>query len=128
MLSIRRKSKSSSVAAAVFAESQSEGFTRGWEMADGGWAIKPTSPVCPPPSAIPVSSIHAESLRQSHQPLPSTARGQPGRVVRMGTRGARGGEVHGQADPAEHRLRRLPLVSRHGARVVRDRKSTRLNF
>ena len=27
-----------------------------------------------------------------------------------------------QADPAEHRLRRLPLVPRHGARVVRGRR------
>src|SRR6266540_3796494 len=53
------------------------------------------------------------------QPLPPPARSQPGRLVTVGARSARTSEAGGQADPALDRLRGLPLVPRHGPRIVR---------
>ena len=43
----------------------------------------------------------------------------------MGTRGARARAGRAQADPAQHRLRGVSLVPRHGARVVRGRGDRR---
>ena len=51
--------------------------------------------------------------------LPAAACRQPGALAPLGAGGAGGGERGKQADPALYRLRRLPLVPRHGARVVR---------
>ena len=55
------------------------------------------------------------------QPLSPAAQGQPRPLVGLGARGAGRGQAHRQADPALGRLRRLPLVPRHGARELRGR-------
>ncbi len=47
--------------------------------------------------------------------------GQPGRLVPLGRRGLRPGQGGGQAHPALRRLLGLPLVPRHGPRVLRGR-------
>ena len=60
-------------------------------------------------------------LAERDQPLPAPARRQPGRLVPVGRGGARPRARRGPADPALDRLRRLPLVPRDGARVVRGR-------
>ena len=52
-------------------------------------------------------------------PVPPPAQGQPRRLVPVGRRGARPRPRGGQADPRLDRLRRLPLVPRDGARVLR---------
>ena len=62
----------------------------------------------------------AERAQPRPQPLPPPAPGQPGRVARVVGRDAGAGEAGGQADPALGRLRRLPLVPRHGARELRE--------
>ena len=46
---------------------------------------------------------------------------QPGGLVSVGRRGLRQGARREQADLPQHRLLDLPLVPRHGARVVRER-------
>src|SRR5215207_11402490 len=51
--------------------------------------------------------------------LPPPARGEPGRLVSVGRGGARPRARGAEADPGLDRLRRLPLVPRDGARVVR---------
>ena len=75
--------------------------------------------------AAPACSIRAapdaEPPRSRGVAVPPAARAQPGRLVPVGARGARAGEARGQADPPLHRLLRLPLVPRDGARVVRGR-------
>ena len=70
---------------------------------------------------VRVPSGHAQSPRRGDQPVPAPARQQPGRLVPVGSRRARPGEAPRPADLPEHRLRGLPLVPRHGTRVVRAR-------
>src|SRR5688572_18221453 len=60
-----------------------------------------------------------EQARKRNQSLSAAAQGQPGRLVPLGSGGARARPPRGSPDPAEHRLRRLSLVPRDGARVVR---------
>ena len=55
------------------------------------------------------------------QPLSAPAQGQPRALAGVGAGGAGRGQAHGQAHPALGRLRRLPLVPRHGARELRGR-------
>ncbi len=62
-----------------------------------------------------------EPIGQGNEPLPAAARGQSRALVCLGTGGVRGGARERQAGAAVHRLLRLPLVSRHGTRVVRGR-------
>ena len=75
-----------------------------------------------PEYASDVASSGREPARGRDQPLPAPARRQPGRLVPVGRGGARARPRRGQADPALDRLRRLPLVPRDGARVVRERR------
>ena len=67
----------------------------------------------------------AEPTRERDQSLPAAARAQPGRLVPVGRRGAAQGRGRGQADLPVDRVRRLPLVPRDGARVVRGRRDGR---
>src|SRR5664280_1061073 len=60
-----------------------------------------------------------EPLGAQHQPLPAPAPGQPGRVVAVVSRGVRRGARPRRTRAAVRRLRRLPLVPRDGARVLR---------
>ena len=62
---------------------------------------------------------HAQPARQRHQPLPAPAREQPHRVVGVVRRGLRRSRPPRCARAAVRRVRRLPLVPCHGARVVR---------
>ena len=64
-------------------------------------------------------SAHAQPARRRHLALPAPARRQPGRLVGVVGRGVRRGGPARRAGAALGRLRRLPLVPRHGARVVR---------
>ena len=59
------------------------------------------------------------------EPVPPAARRQPRGLVPVGRGGAIARPRRGQADPALDRVRRLPLVPRHGARVVRGRRDRR---
>ena len=59
------------------------------------------------------------------EPVPAPARPQPGRLVPVGTGCARAGEAARPADLPVDRLRGVPLVPRHGARVVRGRGDRR---
>ena len=61
----------------------------------------------------------------STSPVPPPAPGQPGRLAGVGGRGVRGGTEPRRAGAAVRRVRRLPLVPRHGARVVRGRRGGR---
>ena len=63
--------------------------------------------------------------RPRDQPLPPAAQGQPRALVGVGPRGAGRGQARQQADPALRRLCRLPLVPRHGARELRERRHRR---
>ena len=65
--------------------------------------------------------LKREPARGRDQPLPPPARRQPGALAALGREGARRRTRPGPADPALDRLRRLPLVPRDGARVVRGR-------
>ncbi len=60
-----------------------------------------------------------EPLGPIDQSVPASACRQPGGLVRVGRGGLRAGELARRADPALRRLRRLPLVPRHGPRVLR---------
>ena len=67
-----------------------------------------------------VASAHArQPARRRDEPVPPPARPQPGRLVSLGTGGAGARAAPGPADLPLDRLRGLPLVPRHGARVVR---------
>ncbi len=57
-------------------------------------------------------------LAEADQPVSAPARRQSRRLVAVDTRGLRGGEAAQRPDPPVHRLRRLPLVPRHGARKL----------
>ena len=69
-----------------------------------------TSPALPP-----------EPSRLRDQPLSSPARGQSGRLVPVGEEALERARAREPAHPLVHRLLRLPLVPRHGPRVVRGR-------
>ena len=56
------------------------------------------------------------------QPVPAAARPQPRGLVSVGRGGAGAGARPRPADPAVDRLLRVPLVPRHGTRVVRGRR------
>ena len=75
----------------------------------------------PPESPIHVRPRPHQRARERDQPVPAAARGQPRRLAAVGSGSARPRAPRGQADPALHRLLRLPLVPRHGARIVRGR-------
>src|SRR5450759_4935892 len=65
-------------------------------------------------------SRHAhEPARRRDEPVPPPARAQPRGLASMGRGGAGAGARRGPPDLPLHRLRGLPLVPRHGARVVR---------
>ena len=68
----------------------------------------------------PLEGIDAEPAGERDQPVPAAARRQPGGLVGVGRGGVRRG-ARGATCPVllSRRLRRLPLVPRHGARVVR---------
>ena len=55
--------------------------------------------------------------------LSSAARRQPGALAPVERRRSGGGQAARLPDPAFDRLRRLPLVPRDGARVVRERRN-----
>ena len=63
--------------------------------------------------------------RARDQSVSAAAQAQSGRLVALGPGGARRGQAQQQADPALGRLRRLPLVPRHGARKLRGRRHRR---
>ena len=63
----------------------------------------------------------AQPVGERHVAVPPPAPGQPRRLVGVERRGVRGRAAAQPADPAERRVRRLPLVPRDGARVVRGR-------
>ena len=58
-------------------------------------------------------------LAGATSPVSPPARREPGRLVRVGRRGVRARSRRGQAAPRLRRLQLVPLVPRHGARVVR---------
>src|SRR6478609_6095540 len=60
----------------------------------------------------------AQSPCQRSQSIPPAAQEQPGRLVSVGIGGAGEGEGGGQAAAGQHWLFSLPLVPRHGPRVV----------
>ena len=68
-----------------------------------------------------VPSVHAQSTRRRDEPLPPAAREQPGRLVPVGAGCPGSREAPRSAHLPVHRVRRLSLVPRHGARVVRGR-------
>src|SRR3712207_6105236 len=76
------------------------------------WAIGPSATWIP---------WRREPPSPGDEPLPPPAREESGRLVRLGRRGLRARPRGGQADPPLRRLRGLPLVPRHGARVLRGR-------
>ena len=78
-----------------------------------------------PPGRVTALPYKGEPSRDRDEPVPPPARAEPGRLVPVGRRGARPRARGGQADPALDRLRRLPLVPRDGARVVRGRANRR---
>ena len=67
-----------------------------------------------------ISSRGGQPPRARIVSVPPPAQGQPRGLVSLGTGGARAGARGGQADLPLDRLLDLPLVPRHGARVVRD--------
>ena len=66
------------------------------------------------------AQVH-EPSREGEEPLPPPARAQSRGLVPVGTRGVRARAARGQADLPLDRLLDLPLVPRHGARIVRER-------
>src|SRR5215210_5200325 len=62
-----------------------------------------------------------EPARKRDEPVSAPARPQPGRLVSVGSGRADPGAAPRPPDLPVDRLRSLPLVSRHGARVVRGR-------
>ena len=72
-----------------------------------------------------VPSFHAQSPRRRDQSVPAAACEQPGRLVPVGARCAGAGEAPRSPDLPVDRLRGVPLVPRHGARVVRGRSDGR---
>ena len=63
--------------------------------------------------------------RGGHQPVSAPARRQSRALAAVDAGGAGRGGVARRADPAVHRLRGLPLVSRDGPRVLRGRRGGR---
>ena len=66
--------------------------------------------------------ITYESSRAGAQSLSPSARRQPGRLVSVGQRRIRPRAPRGQAHLSLDRLLDVPLVPRHGARIVRERR------
>ena len=90
-----------------------------WEPEQGGNRVGvPTCERLAPRPGLEPPRI-ASRARRAPTSLQHAA--QPGRLVPVGPGGARARAARGQADPALDRLRGLPLVPRHGARVVRGR-------
>ncbi len=67
-----------------------------------------------------ISFRGAEPAREGTVSLPPPASGQPGRLVPLGRGSVRAGAWRGPADLPLDRLLDVPLVPRHGARVLRD--------
>src|SRR5438874_5635236 len=62
---------------------------------------------------------YGQPAGSTDEPLPPRTRRQPGRLVPLGPGRAGKGAGRGPSHPLEHRLQRLPLVPRHGPRIVR---------
>src|SRR3954451_20209647 len=73
-----------------------------------------------PPGGVTPLPYKREPSRERDEPVPPPARFESRRLVPVGRRGARSRAGGGPADPALDRLRRVPLVPRDGARVVRE--------
>src|SRR4051794_12213088 len=89
-----------------------------------------------PPATVTVSrewdmggtyTSHAEPPRLRDIALPAAAQGQPRGLVSVGRRSLRAGPSGGQARARVDRLRGVPLVPRHGARIVRGRGRRRVD-
>ena len=76
------------------------------------------SPPNPEPPGGWLASVH-QSPAAGNQPLPPAARSQPGELVPVGRRSLRASEASGSSGLPQHRLLHLPLVPRHGGRVLR---------
>ena len=75
-----------------------------------------------PPGAVARRRVATARIgSRGDEPVPAPARPQPGGLVSVGPGGAGRGARAGPADLPLDRLRGVPLVSRHGARVVRGR-------
>src|SRR5438105_2833359 len=66
-----------------------------------------------------VGYTHGQPPQHGNQPVLAAAREQSRGLASVGRGGAQRGAARGQTDPPQRRLRRVPLVPRHGARVVR---------
>ncbi|CAM5572144.1 hypothetical protein SFIMM107S_05923 [Streptomyces griseus] len=93
-----------------------------------------SGPGAPPPRGARVSlrrvredGVYGQPTCADHLAVSPPARRQPRRLVALVARGVRGGQEAGCARAAQCRVRQLPLVSRHGARVVRGRDRGRLS-
>jgi len=73
------------------------------------------------PAALIIGTAPGEWVTERDEPVPAPAQGQPRGLVPVGRGGSEEGAGGGQADPALRRLLGLPLVPRHGARVLRRR-------
>mgnify|MGYP000970890519 CR=1 FL=1 len=63
---------------------------------------------------------HGEPTRRFLQRPPPPVRPPSGGLVALGSRGVGARSGDGPADPAQHRLRVMPLVPRDGERIVRE--------
>src|SRR4029079_15542605 len=71
-----------------------------------------------PKFKLPARSPDAQPPRHPDFPVSPAARGESRRLVSLGRRSARAGADPEQTDPAFRRLLGMPLVPRHGPRVV----------
>src|SRR2546430_2897071 len=65
-----------------------------------------------------------EPARGRDLAVPAPARRESGGLVSLGRGGPRARSRRGQTHPALDRLRGLPLVPRHGSRIVRSEEHT----
>ena len=75
-----------------------------------------------PPSRPGSARIGAQPSRHGDEPLPAAAPRQPGRLVGVAAGGVRGGRPPRRPGVSLGGLLRVPLVPRHGPRVVRGRR------
>ena len=88
--------------------------------------IVATNPRQPAVERFRLPSDDAQPTRRGDEPVPAAAREQPGGLVPVGSGRPGPREAPRSPDLPEHRLRRVPLVPRHGARIVRGRGDGRL--
>jgi alpha-mannosidase len=102
-----------------------------WSARAPDHAPPPLRPARPPRTLRPRrarSVAHGRSRESAPLPdlaLSAAARRQSGELAPVGCGGARRGRRNRQAHPALYRLCRLPLVSRHGARILRGSRHRR---